>query len=162
MRPKLFHAGERELGMEKAKFDYLATENFKFMNFAIESLVNGEKVLQILWQPKISRPLVSIGRHVLYRATVSVAHLLVLTDKEIILIKDDERSIDKRGVKYGGIWGYVPLKNVHSISLSDRADDLLGLSLTLSPGQRKLDILFEASRRREVVEFQSELEKMIS
>lgn len=162
MRPKLLHAGERELGMEKAKFDYLATENFKFMNFAIESLVNGEKVLQILWQPKISRPLVSIGRHVLYRATVSVAHLLVLTDKEIILIKDDERSIDKRGVKYGGIWGYVPLKNVHGISLSDREDDLLGLSLTLSPGQRKLDILFEASRRREIVEFQSELEKMIS
>ena len=162
IRPKLLHAGERELGMEMAKFDYLAAENFKFMNFAIESLVNGEKVLQVLWQPKISKPLISIGRYVLYRAAVSVAHLLVLTDKEIILIQDDQRSDEKRGVKYGGVWRYVPLKNVHGVSLSDREDGLLGVSLTLSPGQRKLDILFEDSQKQKLLEFQSKLKKMIS
>lgn len=161
MRPRLHHTGERELGMEKAKFDFLAAENFKFMNFAIESLVNGEKVLQMLWQPKISRPLISLGRHVLYRAAVSVAHLLVLTDKEIVLIQDDERSSEKHGVKYGGVWRYFPLKNVQDVSLSNRKDDLLGVTLTLSPGQRKLDVLFEDSRRQAIVEFQSQLEKMI-
>ncbi len=161
MRPAPVNMDESEQGMEKAKFDYLATESFKFMNYAQESLMRGERVLNILWQPKICKPVISAGKHVFYQTTVSLAHLVVLTDKETIVIQDDEHSRENRGVRYGGKWQYIALRNINTVSLLDHADDLLSLFLTLSPGERQMEILFLASKKQEIVEFQAELEKLI-
>jgi hypothetical protein len=161
IRPVPIRGSELVFGAEKAKFDHLATENFKFMNYAIESLVDGEKVLQIVSLPKIDKPVISFGRHVLYQITLVTAQLLVLTDKEIILIQDDERSDEKRGVRYGGKWRYIPLRNIDAVSLVERANDLLTFSLILSPGERHLDISFPANRRQELTQFQEEVEKII-
>ncbi len=160
MRPAPINVDEREQDMEKARFDYLATEGFKFMNYAQASLVRGERVLNILWQPKIRKPLISAGKHVFYQTTVLLAHLVILTDKEIIVIQDDERSSENRGARYGGKWQYIALRNISAVSLLGGADDLLSLLLTLSPGEKWIKILFAASQRQEIVEFQSKLEKL--
>lgn len=76
---------------ERAKFQYLANKNFKFMNYGLESLVEGAKVRQIVWQPQINLPVMKLGWHTFYR-TRALAHLIVLTDQELIVIQDDERS----------------------------------------------------------------------
>ena len=161
MRPAPVNVDEREQDMEKARFDYLAAEGFKFMNYAQGSLVRGERVLHTLWQPKICKPIISAGKHAFYQTTVLLAHLVILTDKEIIVIQDDERSSENRGVRYGGKWQYIALRNINAASLLGGADDTLVLSLSLSPGERRVEILFAASQRQEIVEFQSKLEKLI-
>ncbi len=161
MRPAPIKIDKRGQGAERAKFDYLATENFKFMNFALESLVGGEKIFNTLWQPKICKRIISLGKHVLYRTTLSMAHLLVLTDREIIMIQDDERSNESRGVRYGGKWQYIPLHNIRKVLLTDHTDDLFSLSLILIPGEKHVEILFEAPRKQEIAEFQAALEKLI-
>lgn len=161
MRPAPVNMDKREQNVEKAKFDYLATEGFKFMNYAQESLVRGERVLNTLWQPKIYKPIISAGKLVFYQSTVSLAHLVILTDMEFIVIQDDERSSENRGVRYGGKWQYIALRNINATSLLGRDDDVLALSLTLSPGERRVEILFAASQKQEIVEFRAELEKLI-
>lgn len=161
IRPVPVHGSELAYGIEKEKFDHLATENFKFMNYAIDSLVEGEKVLQIILLPKIYKPVISFGRHVLYQIVLAAAQLLILTDKEIILIQDDERSDEKRGVRYGGKWRYIPLRNIDCVSLVEHNNELMTFSLRLSPGEMHVDISFPAVRRRELAQFQVELEKLI-
>ena len=161
LRPASDDADVSEQNREWAKFDYLGMENFKFMNFAIKSLVDGEKVIQTLWQPNINKPIFTLGWHTFYR-TLALAHLTILTDKELIVIQEDERSRENhQRVRYGGEWQYIALSHIQTVSLRECADDLLALSLTLSPGERQLEIVFTVSRKQDVFRLQDALEKLI-
>ncbi len=146
------------LRAEQAKFDALASASFKFMNFAAESLMPGEKVQQMVWQPEIRQPAVSVLGFTLYR-TVSLAHLTLLTDQELILIWDDERCVKKGSTRYGGVWRYIPLCHLVSVALAESADGLLTLSLGLTSGGR-VDRVFEADRREELHQLQHTLESL--
>lgn len=145
---------------ERAKFDYLAQENFKFMNYGAESLSGAEKVLQTVWQPEIKRPF-TLWWYTFWR-TQYLPHLTILTDKELILVQDDERSLEIRGSRHGGKWRYVPLAHIKTAVTSEREDGLLSLSLTLVPGEGRLDIPFEASHTQEVAQMCRQLEGKIS
>jgi hypothetical protein len=149
----------RALEVEQAKFDYLAAEGFKFRSFACNSLVQGEQVHQIVWQPKIRKPLTRLWRYTFYQ-TLSLAHLAILTDKELIVIQDDERSRESRGIRYGGKWHYIALEHIGAVALLAQGDDRVTLSLTLVPGGRRLEIMFAASRKEEIARLQDGLEKL--
>jgi hypothetical protein len=160
IRPPFNGADEAALKAERAKFDYLSSTSFKFMNLARESLVCGEQVLRSVWQPEIRKPVVTLLGLSLYR-TLSTAHLAILTDKEIILIWEDERSTaNPRGVRYGGVSRCIPLRHIGSVSLTGPVDDLLTLSLHLSLDAR-LDMVFAASSQRKVEQFQKEIQQLI-
>jgi hypothetical protein len=160
LRPATAQIAACEQSEERAKFDNLAVENFKFMNFALESLSGSEKVLHIVWQPKISKPMLMLGWYKSYRA-LTLSHLTILTNKELIVIQDDERSGENRGSRYGGKWHYIALSHIKAISLVDHTDDLLILSLTLSPGERQVEIIFSASKKEKITELQDQLKKLI-
>ena len=147
-------------GVEQAKFNYLTAESFKFGSFACSSLVEGEQVHQIVWQPKIRKSLTRLGRFTFYR-TLSLPHAAILTNKELIVIQDDERTRENRGVRYGGKWRYVALKHIDAVALSAQGDDVVTLSLTLAPGGRRLEIMFAASRKEQIARLQESLEENI-
>lgn len=155
-------ASHHEQSGGKVQFDYLAEESFKFMNFAAESLMGGEKILKTLWQSEISKPLVTVWGHVFYRSILSMAHLIILTDREFILIQDDERSTESCGVRYGGKWQYIALDKIRAASLLDRVDDFMTLSLVLSHEVKPVEIIFPVSRRQELLEFKAAIEKALT
>jgi len=90
-----------------------------------------------------------------------LAHASILTDRELIIIQDDERSREIRGVRYGGKWRFTALSHIGGVSLLDDAGDLVRLSLTLSPGGRQMEIVISASRKEQIAQLQDELEKLI-
>jgi len=155
MRPASLDADESAFAAEKNKFDALADSNFKFMNYGRASLVYGEKVLQIILQPKIREPLWKFAGWTIHR-TVSLAHLTILTDKELILIRDDERGEEIKGVKYGGVWQYIPLKSIRSITLVDAPNSRLSLTITLSSGDT-IKKVFNVSRQPELEQFRDKI-----
>ena len=144
---------------ERAKFDYLMPLSFKFMNYGKSSLLAGEKVMHIVWQPEIRGPVVSLLGWAFNR-TISTAHLIILTDKEMILIREDERVGGNRDFRYGGVWQYIPLRSIVSISLSKQADDLCKLSVFLFDHGR-LDQMFTVANQDEVAHLQTEFAKLI-
>jgi hypothetical protein len=150
------------LQTEKDKFGFLAVENFKFMNYAIQSLSSGEKVLQTVLQPKISKPRIILAGHVLFQTILSLAHLAILTDRELIVIEDIESDRGKPGAHYGGKWQYIPLKNITGISLLDLDGNLPVLSLTLSPTRRQVEFIFNASKKQELSQLRGEIEKLMT
>ena len=160
MRPAPVRTNQGEPSVEQAKLSYLAADGFKFMNYALDSVVEGDIILRTLWQPKISKPVVKLRGLALYQTTLSLAHLAILTDREFIVIQDDERSRENRGVRHGGKSQYIALSHISEVSLLDHADDLLVLSLTLSPGGRRSDVIFAASRKQEVAQLRDELAKL--
>jgi hypothetical protein len=161
IRPAPRHVDEREESEQRHKLDYLGFLSLKFRNYALESLVGGDKIVQTLWQPKISKPVLKVGGRVFYQTTLLLAHAAILTDRELIIIQDDERSREIRGVRYGGKRQYIALSHISGVSRPDDAGDLVRLCLTLSPGGRRMEIIFSASRKEQIAHLQEALVKLI-
>jgi hypothetical protein len=139
-----------DLNIERARFDPLEQHNFKFMNYARRSLLPGEHVHGYMLQAEMRRPsLVIMGRG-LWQRTISPAHLCILTEHELILIRDDPESL--KGCddgRYGGVWNFIPLAHIASVQLAaDRFGDPL-LALTLRNGSR-VESLFAPGQRDEL------------
>jgi hypothetical protein len=148
---------DKDRHQELAKFNYLANLNFKFMNYARQSIMPGEKVIDTLLQPEIHVQVFRLLGRSFVRITCP-AHISVLTDQELIIIRDEEDGLAWReGIRYGGIWDYIPLKKIMRISLAEREDDTLCLSIHL-PQDDHIDCLFSTSNRHAVELFLSHLE----
>jgi hypothetical protein len=119
---------------ELQKFDYLTTLNFKFRNYARRSVRTDARAIDSLLQAEMRRPMVKLwGRA--WTRLVSTAHLLVLTDAELILIRDDDDSPAwQAGVRYGGVWTYIPLTKITQLTLRSPADQPLALTIELPHG----------------------------
>lgn len=129
LRPTPQGVDNAKLNAEKEKFDYLSGFSFKFMNFGRSSLIHGEIVHNSLLQSEIREPILRIFGNIFQR-TVSPTHLTVLTNQELILIHERDREV--AGPQYGGVWQYIPLRSITSISLAEAANDRIMLSVTLS------------------------------
>ena len=160
MRPAPADIDDAAWQVELAAFDYLASANFKFMNYARESMVRGEKILQSILQPKIRRQVFDLFGYKFHR-TVGLAHLTILTDKEIIFIRDDEDTTEVRGERYGGVWQYIPLQKIQDVMLTASGNKLLTLTLTLESGIQQLDKVFESSSQDALEELQKKLKQMV-
>jgi len=148
IRPAPSAPRDADQSSERAKFDYLMHLNFKFMNYARRSLVPGEKVIHTVLQPEIRAKILTLFGRSLSR-TISTAHLVILTDRELIMIREEKSGWRGDKTRYGGVWNYIPLDKITSISLTPKNDDLLVLSIHL-PQDDHIDSLFSVSNRPEV------------
>ncbi len=131
---------------ELEKFDPWVRLNYKFMNYAKRSLLGGEKVIHTVLQPEIrARLLTALGK-TFYR-TISPTHVSILTDRELIIIREEERRSGDD--QYGGIWDYIPLNKIATLSLGRKDNHLLVLSIQL-PESARLENIFQASAEREI------------
>jgi hypothetical protein len=138
----------------------LADQNFKFMNYARRSLLAGETIAQFLLQPEIRDEILRLFGFSLSRY-VAPAHLAILTDSELILIRDDETQRKTAQKAYGGIWNYIPVKKIESISFSAGHDDRLTLSIGL-PGNIRFTTLYTEDRKPELERFYRQVKAGIS
>jgi hypothetical protein len=128
------------------KFDVWGRSSHKFMSYAKRSLLGGEKVVQALLQPefRVSRQAI-LGKTVYWG--ISPALVCILTDHELIVIREVERKREED--KYGGIWDYIPLAKIVSLSLREGDRHNLVLSIQL-PDRVCLEFLFQASLKPEI------------
>lgn len=154
LRPVPIDVVEAEWRLELARFDYLSSINFKYMNYARESIVRGEKVILSIFQPRIRRRIFKLFGHNFYRTRV-YSHLVILTDKEVILLGEDAQSAEVKGKdgKYGGVWQYIPIRNIVAILLTEANDGLITLTIRLKFGDQQLERYFEASNMTTLKDF---------
>lgn len=143
LRPAFETMDETQIAAEKDKFNSLSDINFKFMNHGRESLLPGETVLHFLLQSELRQPLFTIFDKTFYK-TLSLTHMAVVTNRELILICDTGNTKEQRSDRYGGIWQYIPLRYIDSVSLSEVVDDKLTLSIHCQP-DRTIEKLFDIS-----------------
>jgi len=148
IRPATDGSGDADRSLELAKFDYLAQSNFKFMSYGRHSILPGEKVIHIILQPEIQEKIFTVLGRSFFR-TVATAHISILTDRELILIRDEEQSRWSRNARYGGTRSYIPLNKITSVSVTRKENDLLALSIHL-PGNDQIVSLFSCSNEREL------------
>lgn len=147
-----------DLQTERDKFDYLLNLHFKFMNYARHSILPGEQVVASLLQPEIQTRVLTLLNKTFYH-TISPAHLSILTDRELITIKEDVEIQTGHGTRYGGIWTYIPLNKITGMTLAERDSATLTLSIHL-PENDEVSFIFTMGNRSELEQFVDQLEKM--
>ncbi len=141
---------------ELSQLDDIAGLSFKYRNYARHCIPVGDRVIAGIAQPEVRRPVIRIGRWS-YRRTIIMAHVLVLTDRELIIIHDDPESpASFDGTRYGGVWDYIPLGKIERVVWQDKDADVSSVTLELPLGDR-IETLFAANRRAEVEQFLSQL-----
>ncbi len=158
LRPVSETVNAAHFATEKDKFNRLSMINYKFMSYGRESLHPGETVLRFLLQPEIRQPLFTLFGRTFYK-TLSLAHLIVITDQELILIQETGIGREGRAGRYGGIWQYIPLHYIDTVSLSEVANDRLTLSILCRP-DRAIERLFDVSNLPELKQLCSELQTL--
>lgn len=142
-----------QLEVEKAKFDFLSNINFKFMNYGRRCIRNGDQVVKIIVQPEIRKEILKIFRKS-FTKQISPAHILILTDKEIISVREDVSK--SKSSSYGGIWNYIPRAALQSTSLSEDENGRLIFGLEMRP-DHKINIIFDASQKTVIENLRDEI-----
>jgi hypothetical protein len=141
---------DREADLKKLGSADLLT--FKFKNYARRSILPGAQINAVISQPEIRRMIVKVlGRS--FQRTVGMSHILILTDRELIIIHDDQNSpkwVDD--TRYGGVWDYVPLNKIAAVDLVEQETGLLAITVQL-PHNDHVDVLFLPDRRAELERF---------
>ncbi|HEY1405455.1 MAG TPA: hypothetical protein VF857_02490, partial [Spirochaetota bacterium] len=118
---------------EASKFDYLFPIDYKYGSFGRDAVFPDGIVLKILYE--CEHPDWSIrmfGRNFLRRCRTS--HLAILTDKEIILIKETEPVRWETFSQYGKVVQRIPYTSVRCISIFN-SDEFSVLKLSFKGGE---------------------------
>jgi hypothetical protein len=92
-----------------------------------------------------------------FQRTIAMSHVLILTDRELIIVHDDPDSPKWRDdTRYGGVWDYVPLNKIAAVDLTEQATGLLALTIQL-PQNDHVDAFFSPNRRAELERFVTQL-----
>ncbi len=117
--------------VDLSHLEELIETNIKFASYCRHSLLPGEKIVQMIWQPEIKFGFLK-RLSSRFRPLLIPSHVIMLTDYEIITIH--ESAPQTVNDKYGGIWHFMPLKKIQSLILKEQQDNLYVLEITLSDG----------------------------
>jgi hypothetical protein len=135
-----------------SKLDYLNILNYKFFNYSHESILTGEEIVRTVYQPAVYEKFMLFLTRI-----VTLSHLTILTNKELIIIKEEELIEVKRksNVKNGGVWVYIPLHKILNITIdSNKRINLL--TLVISVKQNTIKLTFSSPKRRDLEAFIAE------
>ncbi len=150
-------AEKAEPDIETPQFESLKDANFKFMNYARRTILPGEKVVLTILQPELRRKFIR-WFEMPFSRQIAPAHLTILTESELVLIRDDESQRWLKEHPYGGIWRYIPLKQISTVSLYNREDELMTLSIRLQKNQQ-CESLFHESKKKEFQALQEQIKQ---
>ena len=131
LRPAPAAASVVDLDAERERFNYLAQTHYKFFSHGRSSIRPGARVQHLLLQPEIRRTHFTVLGYSLSRR-LSPAHLLVMTDAELIDIRDDETQYWLKGAAHGAIWTYMPRSVIRNASLRPLENQLLSLRIEVA------------------------------
>jgi len=107
-----------------AGFDHLRKVNVKYFNYGKRSIRPDDSVISILYQPERCLQEINLFNRNLFRR-YSTDHLSILTDKELILIREENQTRTGKDKFYGAVFTYIPRRQIDEISFIPDAEDSL-------------------------------------
>ena len=86
------------------------------MNVAKKCILPGEEVIGAVMQAELRTPVVTLFGHA-YTRLKAPAHILVRTDRELIVAVEEKQEAWSGSHKYGSIRTYIPLAKITGVDL---------------------------------------------
>ncbi len=131
-------------GVKPKPFDHQKDISIKMWSYAYDvkkSFLPGQDIIDTVYQSRIYK--LNIKK---ISNLISYSHFIILTNKELILITEEE--------EYGAFWKYIPLNKIENISFKEgdqsqtifKKQKIFVLSIDLS-NKEKISILFSLSNK---------------
>jgi hypothetical protein len=101
-----------------SKLEFLRTVNLKYFNMGIRSLMPGSKLLGFVYQPDIHLTTLNLFNKPILSKYLT-CHLSLLTENELILIKESKRTKGKKEALYGVIFTFIPYQQIAQCSFEN-------------------------------------------
>ena len=101
-----------------SKLEFLRTINLKYFNMGIRSLMPGSKLLGFVYQPDILLTTLNFFNKPVFSKYLT-CHLSLLTENELILIKESKRTKGKKEALYGVIFTFIPYQQIARCSFEN-------------------------------------------
>ncbi len=128
--------------------------DLKFLNYTKQSLLPGEKIINIIYQPKAhdehGRSMETMPEH---------THAVVLTDNELILIKEDNHQYKNVHSNYGVVKDFIPLNHISRLS-TDTVESYLQMHVEVNE-KDELDRVFTDDQSDRVKQLISKFKKLM-
>ena len=118
------------------------------MNIGRRVILPGDCVLTSIMQPELRTQVAQLFGHV-YSRSRAPAHIVVLTDRELIVAAEEKQSLRRDTSRYGSITTYVPRRKIAGAAISETANACVMLAVHLPEGEQ-VQIEFAAAQREEV------------
>lgn len=126
-----------------SKFDYLDKINFKYMNYGRTSIRDDDSVIDVIYEPEHNIQEVSFFSKTIFRR-YKTNHLTILTEQELILIREYKRIRNNFDLTNGGVFIYIPRCKIEDVSfISNQEDSLSTMQISL-PGNVRLTTEFSS------------------
>jgi len=106
---------------EIAKLGYVWKRNFKYFNYATQSLAPDSTIEASAYQEDISLSKLNFFGKPIFSSYLS-GHLTILTDRELIFVKESEEIRAIHDTSYGGVFRYIPVEKVKALTF-EKSDD---------------------------------------
>ncbi len=117
-------------------FDYLDKINFKYMNYGRSNIRDGDKVINVTYQPEQDIQSVNFFGKTLYRR-YKTSHLTILTTEELILINEYQPIRNNFDPTNGGVFTYIPRCSIENISfISEQESALSAINIGLPESEK--------------------------
>jgi hypothetical protein len=156
IRKNNFKIENNDISPEIMKFEELIYSNYKFMNFARQSIIPGEKVIEYFFQPEIKQIKFKIFNKPFYKI-LSNTYILILTDRELIFIKD----YGYMNSNYGGIWEFYNLEKIKNVQIDYNSDNYLSNFNICLILDENVNLNFEAKYKEKIEHFAQKINQTI-
>lgn len=106
---------------EIAKLSYLWKLNIKYFNYAKQSLAPGATIQASVYQGDIPLSKLNVFKKPVFSSHLS-GHMAMLTDRELVFIKESEEIREIHDTSYGGVFNYIPLEKIRSLRFESNDD----------------------------------------
>ena len=135
------------LAAEQARFNSLGQDHYKFMNIARRVLFPGDGVRAYVMQPEMRAPVAHLFGRTWSRLTAP-AHIVVLTNRELIVAAEESNRPWRDDTHYGSISTYIPLDRIAGVSAEHSPDGELHVTVDL-PGEEQVALDFAVAHAAE-------------
>lgn len=138
-----------------SKFDFLERINFKFKNYGKRSVRAQDSVLAVVYQPEQNLQDFRLFKKSLFRR-YKTDFLIVLTQEELILVKEDKQIRNNFDPAHGGIFTYIPRCQIQKVSFVSQQENSNRIMEVLLPEDAKLicELSEENDGLRELLEME--------
>ncbi len=126
-------------GQNGERLSDLKELNLKFLNYTKQSLLPGEKIINIIYQPSVQEE-----NDKMFDSLPDHTHAVVLTDNELILIKEDNHRYKNIHSNYGVVKDFIPLHHIRDLR-TEEIDSNLRMRVSLED-QEDLDRVFTGEK----------------
>ncbi|MTI58340.1 hypothetical protein [Geosporobacter ferrireducens] len=124
---------------EKSDIDKIELLEYKFKNYARYCLLPESEVIGLVFQQKIKKRCLGF-----LHKNISPTHLVMLTNKELIIIKEDDK-MTKSTSAYCQIYNYIPLNKIKMLTVNRDSGTMIMLRIQLI-NETRVQIKYEPAQ----------------